>query len=384
MSPTQNPGLDPDMLSPNAKKMFELRDEVLLEWGKRLRATVKEAEHLPHPILINTFPMLYENLVEAITPNFPRRTGEEGSTVASEHGGERARLTDYKPQAVISEYQLLRWTILDVLKRHGVQLNNDEFFIINASIDDAIRESVNAFALTQAALRERFVVALTHDLRNPLATANAAAELIRHTTDSSKTKELTHRIITNLARMDAMIQELLDAVVFQNGERLRLHIEEFNITEVVREVCDQFASIHGPRFQMIGDEPIIGYWDRTAIKRALENLVGNAVKYGATETPIQVKVVSYHERVMLTVHNEGQPIPPEHLEYVFQIFQRATSAKEGRQRGWGIGLPYVRSVAESHGGSVSVDSATERGTSFSIDMPLDSRPFQHAPTLAGR
>jgi signal transduction histidine kinase len=124
-----------------------------------------------------------------------------------------------------------------------------------------------------------------------------------------------------------------------------------------------------------------GWWDREAIKRAIENLLSNAIKYGAPDTPIRMETESRDERVMLTVHNEGEPIPPEQIECIFQIFERAVAAKEANSKGWGIGLPYVRSVAESHGGSVMVDSAANRGTTFTINMPLDARPYQDAPTL---
>jgi signal transduction histidine kinase len=372
--------LDFERLSPTARHMHALREAVLAEWGERLRQTVKEALHLPHPILINTFPTLYDNLTQAISPSYPRTTGDEGNTVASEHGGERARLTHYNAQAVISEYQLLRWTIFDVLKSNGVHLTSDEFFIINASIDGSIRESVTAFALAQAALRERFMAALTHDLRNPLASASAAADLIQLIADTPRLKELATRITTDLERMDGMIQELLDAVVFQTGERLQLHIEQFDMCELAKEVRDQFIAVHGDRFTL-GGPSVVGWWDRPAVKRALENLISNAVKYGDTGTPISVSLASEHERVQLTVHNVGQPIPPEETENLFQVFRRAATAKEGNTRGWGIGLPYVRTVAESHGGSVGIDSSTKTGTTFSISLPQDSRPFQNAPVL---
>ena len=68
--------LDPDKLSANARRMLALRDEVLTEWIKRVRQTVKEAEQLPQPILINTFPSLYDNLAEAISPGYPRAMGK--------------------------------------------------------------------------------------------------------------------------------------------------------------------------------------------------------------------------------------------------------------------------------------------------------------------
>jgi signal transduction histidine kinase len=371
---------DYDRLSANARKMLELRDAVLDEWDKRLRQAVKEAERLPHPILIDTFPSLYENLAEAMSPGYPRTSAEEGATIASEHGGERARLTNYNARAVITEYQVLRLTILDVLKQHGVQLDNGEIFIINTSLDDAIRESVSSFALAQAALRERFVAALTHDLRNPLSTANVAAELIKRISEPDKIKELADRITDNLARMDAMIRDLLDSVIFQSGERLRLRLEECDAMEIASEVCEQFNEVYGPRFQLTGDATK-GWWDRETLKRAIENLVGNALKYGVPGTPIRIDIDTLHGRMMLAVHNDGEPIPPDQIECIFQVFQRARAAKEGDKPGWGIGLPYVRSVAESHGGSVSVDSAMERGTTFMMDLPLDARPFQETPVL---
>ena len=71
MTLSSDQNLDPGKLSPNGRRMLALRDEVLAEWIKRLRQTVKEAERLAQPILINTVPSLYENLAEAISPGYP-------------------------------------------------------------------------------------------------------------------------------------------------------------------------------------------------------------------------------------------------------------------------------------------------------------------------
>jgi signal transduction histidine kinase len=368
------------LLSPNAQRMLALREKVLAEWERRLREAVGEARALPHPILINTFPGLYEYLAQAIGPGYPRSPHDEGNTVAAEHGGERARLTDYNAQAVVSEYQLLRWTIFDVLTQAGVQLNNRECHVINAAIDGSIRDAVTAFEAAQAALRERFVAALTHDLRNPLMTAHAAAQLIRLGKSGSDIPRLADRILENLNRMDGMIRDLLDVMAFQTGERLRLHICQFDLSEVAREVAEQFNTLHEQRIRLTAKEAV-GYWDRQAIKRAIENLVGNALKYGHSGTPVRVRIETLHERAILAVHNEGDPIPPEQISTVFQVFRRMHAATAGNTPGWGIGLPYVRTVAESHGGSVVIDSSVGRGTTFIIDMPLDARPYQEAPTL---
>lgn len=367
--------------APISQKLLELKTLVFTEWERRVRASVQNATALSQPILIDTFPTLYDNIVEALTPEYPRTSaGVASHSVAMEHGGERARLTHYEVPAVICEYQILRSTIIDVLKKHRVAVSSEALQIIIASIDTAISEAVTAFTLVQAAFREQFVATVAHDLRNPLAAANAAAQLILHVQDRDKIDMAAGRIMGNLARMDQMIQDLLDTVMFQRGEHLSLHPCKFDIVDLVEEVCEQSAAVYGPRFE-VSVTSIAGWWGRDAIKRALENLISNAVKYGDANTPIRISARRYDGRMLLSVHNHGDPIPPDQVETVFQVFRRAKAAKAGDKQGWGIGLPYVRSVAESHGGSIGVDSMHQRGTTFSIDIPLDARPFQNAPTL---
>lgn len=372
---------EPGSLSPLSQRMLGLRADVFAEWEKRVRASVKGADALPHPILINTLPTMYDNITEALTPDYPRTSAAVAMpSVALEHGGERARLTSYEAPAVISEYQILRSTVLDVLRRHDVPVSDAEMQIINSSIDGAIREAVTAFTLAHAAFREQFVASLAHDLRNPLAAATAAADLIVHVRDFEKIDRFAHKISEHLGRIDKMIQDLLDTVVFQHGERLSLHPSNFDIMEVIQETTEQASDVHGPRFTVLGAS-VNGWWDRDAIRRTLENLTSNAIKYGAQGTPIGISAQEYDGRLLLSVHNQGHPIPQDQVESLFQVFRRAQAAKDGNQQGWGIGLPYVRRVAESHGGSIDVDSAEERGTTVSIDIPVDSRPFQNAPTL---
>lgn len=381
MTLASDQNIDPDNFPPIYQRMLELREPILDEWEKRVRSSVKAASTLPHPVLIDTFPTLYDNLIEALVPDYPRTSAAAVTpSVAMEHGGERARLTDYEIRAVISDYQLLRATIFDVLKQRGVQVSDEDAQVISSTIDASIRESVTAFTLAQSALREQFVATLAHDLRNPLAAAITGTQLIPHVREFEKIDGIANKVFENLSRIDRMIQDLLDTVIFQRGERLDLRLANFDIAEVVREVCEQFTAIHGPRFEVIGIS-LKGWWGRDAMKRALENLISNAIKYGLPDAPVRISFQEYHGRMLLSVHNQGDPLPPDQVEALFQVFRRAKEAKAGNKQGWGIGLPYVRSVAESHGGSIDVDSAQERGTTFSLDIPVDSRPFQNAPTL---
>jgi signal transduction histidine kinase len=374
--------LDSAKLSPTSRKMLALREEVLAEWEKRVRARLKEANVLRQPVFINTIPVFYDNIVESVTPEYPRSNAVDDTTLAQQHGSERARLTNYDPAMVILEYQVFRWTLLELLERNGVALRAEELAVINTSIDNAIRGAVEAFTTAINALREQFIAALTHDLRNPLASATMAAELIMHSNASEEIRSIVAKILENHERMDSMIQGLLDTMMFQRGEKIRLDLTRFDILDVLREVCEHsvFAEQRG-RLQLIG-APVQGWWDRQAMKRLVENLVGNALKYGAADTPIRIKVDQEHERMILSVHNEGEPIPPEEQEAIFLVFHRARSAKDSSKKGWGIGLPFVRAVAESHGGSVGIDSASGRGTTFMVSIPVDARPFRNVPVLA--
>lgn len=367
-------------LSPTSKRMLELRTAVFEEWEKRVRASITETTGLSRPLLIDSLPSFYDNIAQTITDDYARLTATERTTLASEHGSERARLTNFDPQALVSEYQIFRWTLFDVLHQHGVLLTHPETLAINASIDCGIREAVTAFSLVQAAFREQFIAALTHDLRGPLHTAKMAQELILMGTEPAKMKSFAAKTIDHLNRIDHMIASLLDSMAAKSGERMKLELTQFDIGDVIKEVQVDAAATHPhAQFKAFGGS-IRGYWDRSLIKRAIENLLSNAVKYGDSSQLIRITFDESYERLVLMVHNEGQPIPPEEQEDIFQMFGRAQAAKEGKISGWGVGLPFVRNVVESHGGTIGLDSTAERGTTFTIDIPLDTRPFQGAPT----
>lgn len=358
--------------------MMAIRETVLSEWEARVRHDFKQASHLRRPIIINTIPAFYDNIVQSLISDNSRSDATDATSLASEHGGERARLTNYDPDALILEYQLLRSIIFEVAEREAIALTVQQTGIINASIDNAIRESVTAFSLVVAALREQFVMTLTHDLKTPLHAATMGAEIVAATAATDQAKQAAQTIQRNLRRMDEMINSLLDTMVFHQGEKLKLNLSHFDMRALAEEICEQTALRDGRTFEVVG-QALKGWWDRGAMRRVLENLINNAVKYSPPNTAIRIGVEEMHEQLLLCVHNQGPPIPVDEQESVFQVFRRARQAKEGKIQGWGIGLPYVRAVAESHGGSVFVDSSAERGTTFSVDIPVDARPFQDMP-----
>jgi signal transduction histidine kinase len=367
--------LDVSKLSGTARKMLDLRETVLAEWEKRVRAAFKEARELREPIFIDTIPVFYDNIVQAVSPGYPRANATEGTSLGYAHGSERARLTNYDPEILIMEYQMFRTALIQILADNDVHLGKQELLTINSSIDEAIRESVMAFSAVVAQMREQFIAALTHDMRTPLQAASMAVEIIALTTDAPKIKELARRAVENLGRVDKMAQAMLDTMVFHQGQNLRLELSNFDIMDVVKEVTRSFSDKDGVRCEVMG-ETAYGWWSQDAMYRSLENLIGNAVKYGDQRKPIRIAFEAKHEGLTLSVHNEGMPIPVEEQEAIFQVFRRSDNATKGDMQGWGVGLPYVRAVVESLGGGITVDSTSERGTTFTITLPLDARPFQ--------
>jgi signal transduction histidine kinase len=121
---------------------------------------------------------------------------------------------------------------------------------------------------------------------------------------------------------------------------------------------------------------VIGWWSHSALERALENLINNAQKYGDPGMPIEVHLAVSQERAVVSVRNHGKPIPAGEFEAIFQQFVRSKDAGASSTGSWGLGLPYVRTVAQSHGGSAAVFSDAASGTVFVIDVPVDARPFQ--------
>jgi PAS domain S-box-containing protein len=219
-------------------------------------------------------------------------------------------------------------------------------------------------------LRERFVSTLAHDLRTPLtATRMSSQLLLRSAGDPARLQKLASRIADNIDRADQMIRDLLDANRLKAGERLPLEVGRCSLKEVARQTLDELSSIHGDRFVLRARAPLEGLWSSSGIRRILENLCGNSVKYGAPHRPVTVSLEEEGGKARIQVHNEGTPIPEAELPKLFEPFRRSDAARASGERGWGLGLTLVKGLAEAHGGTVSVRSSQEQGTVFTVILP---------------
>ncbi len=132
--------------------------------------------------------------------------------------------------------------------------------------------------------------------------------------------------------------------------------------------------VHGDRIVLDSNGPLEGNWGSDGLKRAVENLVGNAVKYGASGTAIKVSLKGGRKAVEMTVHNEGSVLTEQEIPRLFQNFGRATRAEDGTQSGWGLGLTVVKGVVEAHKGKIRVESGEGKGTSFTLEIPRAEAP----------
>lgn len=360
-----------------------LGEEIMSLWESRVRGEVESAGDLLRPALRDALPRFLNLLAKALSETESRGMIEEGSDLVKEHAADRARDTGFGPSEIVQELQMLRETVINSLEKE-IKLSKNDYETIQKTFDQAIQEALIEFFLVHAKIREQFMATLSHDLRNPIGVARMGAELIQSTAQEVQDSrlrddlmDLSERIIVSTKRADRMIQDLLDASILRVGEKIPIKLSRCDLLTIAHDVVTEIDHRDRPRFQIIGSSAP-GYWDCDGLRRSLENLVRNAIKYGFARSPITIRVERHDGRARLSVHNQGNPIPVQDQKLIFRTFRRSRSAQEGAQQGWGIGLALVQSVSKSLGGSIQVESSKEAGTTFTIDLPDDSRPYQRS------
>lgn len=221
--------------------------------------------------------------------------------------------------------------------------------------------------------RERFIAILGHDLRNPVHAVKLSADALLREHGTARTIAVARRIERSAARMQHMLDNLVDFTrVRIAGERLRLTRVAGRLEDIVRSVVEELETAHPGRvvrMQVVGDSS--GSWDTTRLAQLASNLVGNAFKHGDARAPVTVTLDGQApEVVRLAVHNAGKAIPDSVKPHLFDPFRRGAGAQSGAaDKSLGLGLFIVDQVAQAHGGSVSVTSSLEAGTTFAVSLP---------------
>jgi signal transduction histidine kinase len=234
-------------------------------------------------------------------------------------------------------------------------------------------------------LRGQFVATLTHDLRGPLSTVRLSAQRLLRYPDKVELRDQLHRrIVQGVDRVDEMIQNLLDVGRIRSGQPLPLRLGPCDLAAVVGDVVEELSLAHGARFAVEGPPSLPGHWSEQDLRRLVENLCTNAVKYGSAGERVVVALERRDPWVQLEVRNalaSGQALSADELATAFEPFHRTRTADASGQKGWGLGLTLVKGIAEAHGGTVSARSSPAEGTVFTVLLPLDActRPEPELP-----
>ena len=355
-----------DCLKQNAEKIMRM-------WEKRARDEVGASTHQNSLVLQDSLPLYLNQLVDELSHRIDRTPARitadevESTRIGKLHGHERAGYADYSITQLIFEYQLLRQVIFQVLEEEA-PLGVQDRDIIIGSIEQAVNDAATQFSETLRDIQELFMVTLTHDLRNPINVVKMGTQLTLRRLERGDTHtDVAARMLNAINRLDSMIQNLLDASRLRAGQSLKMEFEECNFEMLVQEVVEDLSFAYGERFVIVSDSEIRAYCSRKEIRRVIENLAINAVKYGEPSTPITLTLEQTETQISLTIHNEGDPIALDAQSILFQQFRRAICAQE--QTGWGLGLFLAHSITEAHQGTLAVESAEGKGTSFITNLP---------------
>ena len=224
-------------------------------------------------------------------------------------------------------------------------------------------------------LRNRMLGLATHDLRTPLTLALGYAQLLQNALDQGRLEDLgrlgrhVSALTEALWRMEGMLAELADLARLHMGRALELHPEELDLGALAQTVAAEYGLAKEGAVQVRGPpEPVRVQADRARLARAVDNVVANAVKYSASDAPVEVEVGREDGWATVRVRDRGVGIPPGELRRIFRPFYRASTA--WGQPGSGLGLAEVQAIVQQHGGRVEVESTPGFGTTVCISLPL--------------
>jgi len=226
---------------------------------------------------------------------------------------------------------------------------------------------------------------LIHDLRNPLATVHGYTQLLlRH--DAERNSEMPglgeslRHIQDAAARMERLVDQLATTPQVTGNHPRALPWSLTDLVQLARRMAAQSQPAAG-RADRVTVLPavreLIGFWDTTGLERLLGNLLDNALKYSPADRPVVVTLRCAGRWAVLSVADQGIGIAPADLPRVFDRGYRAGTAV-GKAPGREIGLAAVQSIVQAHGGTISIDSEEEVGTTVTVRLPLAQRSIHPA------
>ena len=242
-----------------------------------------------------------------------------------------------------------------------------EAFLRQAAETEALR------AVDQ--LKSDFLAAMSHDFRSPLTVVRGAVELLLGERPGALTagqRELAESAARNVLRLEEFTEDLLEMARLEQGA-VALEPEDLDVRVLLSEIVADHQILAKQRRQWFAlDAPadiMKVSADRGRLRQALSNLVGNAIKYAPTGTPINVRAQKQNGLFRIAVSDHGPGIPPEERGHMFEKFFRGRGV--GSTPGAGLGLSIARSLVVLHGGTLDYEDTPGGGTTFVVCLPAE-------------
>lgn len=290
-------------------------------------------------------------------------------TAAQTHAILRAH-SGFDINQLAAEYRALRASVLRLWTEECSTgpLHQDDMIRFNEAIDQALAESMQLFTSQVEQARNLLLGMLGHDMRSPLQTIQMTSSYLAAMNAGEAVSGAASRLIRSGARMQALLDDMLDFNRTKLGLGIEVKPEEVDLRDAITDELDQIRAAHPGRevrLETSGDSR--GTWDGQRLQQLLGNLVVNALKYGSQESPVHVRLSGDEPVVLLEVSNRGPAIEPCMLERIFDPLRRGHS--ETADRGsLGLGLYIAREIAKAHGGEITARS-DENATVFSVRLP---------------
>jgi signal transduction histidine kinase len=229
--------------------------------------------------------------------------------------------------------------------------------------------------LAAARLQSDFVSAVSHEFRTPLTSMRQFTEMLVEDENLPVDKRHVYYHAQERAtrRLSRLVESLLDFGRMEAGAR-PYRLERLDIGSLVKSVVEEFRQETNSNKLVIDckapDKGPVVNGDREALAQALWNLLDNAVKYSGDSPTIHVEVEAGNQ-VAIRVRDQGVGITPSERRRILRKFVRGSSAKACGIKGTGIGLAMVKHIVDAHGGKVLIDSEPGKGSTFTIQLPVE-------------
>jgi signal transduction histidine kinase len=233
-----------------------------------------------------------------------------------------------------------------------------------------ITEKKRAEERLERAVRERddFLAIASHELKTPVAALQLTSDLLRRAPEDERSPRHLENLQAQVVRLTALVDTLLEASRLAT-DRPELTRDNVDLASLVRDAGARFsahASAADSPLTVAAPQRLDCGCDKSAIERVLDNLVANALKYGAGR-PIEIGARGEPRSAVLWVRDHGIGIAPADQERIFGRFERAVSPRH--YSGFGLGLWIARRLIDAHGGRITVTSAPGEGATFEVKLP---------------